>query len=80
MRRICMATNVKGVDMNKPLSEWMKDYFGIQLGYAAKMIKNPRYRISVNGILTKNMSFGVKKGDKVTIAGKEYLVDWKTND
>lgn len=76
-----MAANVKGVkNMTKPLSEWMKDHFGIQLGNAAKIIKNHRYRISVNGILTKNMSFGVKKGDKVSISGKEYIVDWKSND
>jgi hypothetical protein len=75
-----MATYAKGEEMTKPLSEWLKDHFGIQLGNAAKIIKNPRYRISVNGILTKNMSFGVKKGDKIIIAGKEHLVDWKSND
>ena len=66
--------------MTKPLSEWIKDQFGLRLTEAAKIIRNKLYRISVNGILTKNMSFGVKKGDTVSISGKDYLVDWKTND
>lgn len=72
-----MATETKGVTMTKPLSEWLKDKFGIQLGYAATIIKNPRFKISVNGVPTKNISFGVKKGDIVRISGKEYEVDWK---
>ena len=63
--------------MTKPLAEWLKYRFGMELGYVVQMLQRGNLKINVNGISIKNMSYALKQGDTVTIGSKDYEVKWK---
>ena len=66
--------------MKKPLAEWMKYRFGVELGYAVSMIMRGNWKIKVNGIMTKNISYPLKQGDEVELGNKKYEVKWKESN
>lgn len=66
--------------MKKPLAEWLKYRFGMELGYVVQMLKRRSFAIKVNGIQTKNMSYPLQQGDKVQIGRNEYEVKWKETE
>ena len=63
--------------MKKPLAEWLKYRFGLDLNYITQMLSRGRVKLRINGIETKNLSYALSQGDVVEIGGKSYEVKWK---
>lgn len=61
----------------KPLAEWLKYNFGLELNYVVGMMKRRSLKIKVNGVSIKNMSYSLKEGDIVEVSGKPFTVKWK---
>ena len=73
-----MASKERGIiEMKKPLAEWLKYRFGLDLNYITQMLSRGRVKFKVNGIQTKNLSYSLSQGDIVDVGGKSYEVKWK---
>ena len=63
--------------MTKPLVEWLRYRFGLELNYVTQMLNRRSFKLRVNGVTISNMSYALKKGDEVQLGDTVYNVDWK---
>lgn len=59
----------------KPLSEYLKSKFGLDLDQVVNLFRRG-LKVRVNGILTKKMSYALSEGDTLEIGNKSYIVKW----